>query len=66
MIFFRIVELENELRKLRNDADARLRGMDEESNQVKKKLMIEIESLTIRLQVKLVLLIFVKPVIADT
>jgi len=54
------------LRKLRNDADARLRGMDEESNQVKKKLMIEIESLTIRLQVKLVLLIFVKPVIVDT
>jgi hypothetical protein len=40
--------------------------MDEESNQVKKKLMIEIESLTIRLQVKLVLIIFVKPIIGDT
>ena len=48
---FRIQELENELRKLRNDADARLRGMDEESNQVKKKLIVEIESLTVRLQV---------------
>jgi hypothetical protein len=48
---FRIQELENELRKLRNDADARLRGMDEEANQVKKKLIVEIESLTVRLQV---------------
>jgi hypothetical protein len=39
--------------------------MDEESNQVKKKLMIEIESLTIRLQVKLVITISVNPVIVD-
>ncbi len=54
------------MRKLRNDADARLRGMDEESNQVKKKLMIEIESLTIRLQVQLVHNISVKPVIVYT
>jgi len=46
----RIVELENELRKLRTDADAKIRHFEDESNAVKKKLLVEIESLTVRLQ----------------
>ena len=48
----RIVELENELRKLRTDADSKIRHFEDESNAVKKKLLVEIESLTVRLQVK--------------
>jgi hypothetical protein len=47
----RVLELENELRKLRTDADARIRGVEEEAHVVKKKLVVEIESLTVRLQV---------------
>lgn len=46
----RVIELENELRKLRTDADAKIRHVEEESNVVKKKLLVEIESLTVRLQ----------------
>lgn len=46
----RIIELENELRKLRTDADSKIRHVEDESNAVKKKLLVEIESLTVRLQ----------------
>ena len=47
--------IDDELRKLKTDADAKIRHVEEESNVVKKKLLIEIESLTVRLQVIFVL-----------
>jgi phage host-nuclease inhibitor protein Gam len=49
---YRIAELENELKKLRADADGRVRGIEDEANALKKKLVMEIESLTVRLQVR--------------
>jgi len=49
-LFLRCLELENELRKLRNDVDAALRAKDEDSAVVKKKLIVEIETLSVRLQ----------------
>merc|ERR1719500_699091 len=45
----RVGELENELKKLRGDAERRLMMKDEELVNIKKKLTVEIESLTIRL-----------------
>jgi chromosome segregation ATPase len=46
----RVGELENELKKLRTDAERVIMIKDEELQSTKKKLMVEIESLTIRLQ----------------
>lgn len=46
----RVHELENELKNLRTDAERRLMAKDDELNGTRKKLMTEIESLTIRLQ----------------
>lgn len=46
----RVSELEAELKRLRADAEKRLLIKDDELQQVKKKLMVEIESLTVRLQ----------------
>ena len=37
---------------MRTDADSKIRHFEDESNAVKKKLLVEIESLTVRLQVK--------------
>ena len=45
----RVGELENELKKLRADAERRLMVKDEELVSIKKKLSVEIESLTVRL-----------------
>merc|ERR1719500_1373632 len=45
----RVGELENELKKLRGDAERRLMMKDEELVNIKKKLSVEIESLTVRL-----------------
>ncbi len=46
----RAQELENELKKLRADAERSLRAKDEEIVEIRKKLMAEIDSLTMRLQ----------------
>jgi chromosome segregation ATPase len=46
----RVRELEDELKKLRADADHRLNSKDGEAMQMRKKLTMEIESLTVRLQ----------------
>merc|ERR1712226_1498894 len=46
----RVKDLEDELKKLRGDADHRLAAKDNESMAIKKKLTMEIESLTVRLQ----------------
>merc|ERR1719211_485911 len=46
----RVRELEDELKKLRGDADHKLNAKDGESMAIKKKLTMEIESLTVRLQ----------------
>jgi len=46
----RVQDLEAELNRLRNDAERSLRAKDEELVEVRKKLMIEIDSLTVRLQ----------------
>merc|ERR1711994_506773 len=43
-------ELEDELKKLRSDADHRLNAKDNDAMAMKKKLTMEIESLTVRLQ----------------
>merc|ERR1711997_853014 len=43
-------ELEDELKKLRADAEHRLNGKDGEAMAMRKKLTTEIESLTVRLQ----------------
>merc|ERR1712080_563056 len=45
----RVKELEDELKKLRADAEHRLNGKDGEAMAMKKKLTVEIESLTVRL-----------------
>lgn len=45
----RVRELEDELKKLRADADHRLNSQNGEAMQMKKKLTMEIESLTVRL-----------------
>eukprot|EP00095_Tigriopus_kingsejongensis_P008176 snap_masked-scaffold405_size181423-processed-gene-0.12 protein:Tk08176 transcript:snap_masked-scaffold405_size181423-processed-gene-0.12-mRNA-1 annotation:"paramyosin " len=45
----RVHELENDLKNLRTDAERRLMAKDDELNATKKKMMTEIESLTIRL-----------------
>ena len=42
------VDLENELKRLRGDAEKRLLMNDDEMQQIKKKMMTEIESFTIR------------------
>ena len=44
----RVQELENELNRLRADAERSLRAKDEEMNELRRKLMAEIESLTLR------------------
>merc|ERR1712241_1307181 len=46
----RVRELEDELKKLRADADNRLNSKDGEAMAMRKKLTVEIESLTVRLQ----------------
>ena len=46
----RVKELEDELKKLRADADHRLNSKDGEAMAMRKKLSMEIESLTVRLQ----------------
>merc|ERR1712110_740780 len=46
----RVKDLEDELKKLRGDADHRLAAKDNEAMTMKKKLTMEIESLTVRLQ----------------
>merc|ERR1719336_2616720 len=46
----RVKELEDELKKLRADADHRLVAKDNDAMAMKKKLTMEIESLTVRLQ----------------
>merc|ERR1712141_717654 len=46
----RVKELEDELKKLRADADHRLNAQNGEAMTMKKKLTMEIESLTVRLQ----------------
>merc|ERR1712045_229309 len=46
----RVRELEDELKKLRSDADHRLNAKDNDAMAMKKKLTMEIESLTVRLQ----------------
>merc|ERR1719211_461801 len=46
----RVKELEDELKKLRADADHRLNSKDGEAMAMRKKLTMEIESLTVRLQ----------------
>merc|ERR1711981_1445104 len=46
----RVRELEEELKKLRADADHRINAKDGEAMAIKKKLTVEIESLTVRLQ----------------
>jgi chromosome segregation ATPase len=46
----RVRELEDELKKLRADADHRLNAQNGEAMTMKKKLTMEIESLTVRLQ----------------
>merc|ERR1719411_2325944 len=46
----RVRELEDELKKLRADADHRLNAKDNNAMAMKKKLTMEIESLTVRLQ----------------
>merc|ERR1712226_1137998 len=46
----RVKDLEDELKKLRGDSDHRLAAKDNESMAMKKKLTMEIESLTVRLQ----------------
>merc|ERR1712045_457410 len=46
----RVRELEDELKKLRSDADHKLNAKEGESMAIKKKLTMEIESLTVRLQ----------------
>merc|ERR1711944_75534 len=46
----RVKDLEDELKKLRGDADHRLAAKDNEAMAMKKKLTMEIESLTVRLQ----------------
>merc|ERR1719211_386590 len=46
----RVRELEDELKKLRADVDRTLNAKEGESMAIKKKLTIEIESLTVRLQ----------------
>ena len=46
----RVRELEDELKKLRADADHRLNAKEGESMQIRKKMTMEIESLTVRLQ----------------
>merc|ERR1719232_1580753 len=46
----RVRELEDELKKLRADADHRLVAKDNDAMAMKKKLTMEIESLTVRLQ----------------
>merc|ERR1719336_778935 len=46
----RVKELEDELKKLRSDADHRLNAKDNDAMAMKKKLTMEIESLTVRLQ----------------
>merc|ERR1712203_304021 len=46
----RVRELEDELKKLRSDADHRLNAKDNDAMAMKKKLTMEIESLTDRLQ----------------
>merc|ERR1719278_1880593 len=46
----RVRELEDELKKLRADADHRLNAKDNDAMAMKKKLTMEIESLTVRLQ----------------
>merc|ERR1711981_1412788 len=45
----KVKELEDELKKLRADAEHRLNGKDGEAMAMKKKLTVEIESLTVRL-----------------
>merc|ERR1712072_1081157 len=46
----KVKELEDELKKLRADAEHRLNAKDGEAMAMKKKLTVEIESLTVRLQ----------------
>ena len=46
----RVQELENELNRLRNDAERTIRAKDEEIAEIKRKLMGEIDSLSVRLQ----------------